>query len=149
MNVPQAPCFVLDTNVLLDLWLFDEPSVRPLRAALEARQWRALRSAACDAELADVIARHRFGLDESARERLLARWAACSEPIAVVRTAPLACADPDDQKFLDAAFSVKADALLTRDKTLLQLARRAAASGLAICTPAMVMQRLPAPCAGA
>jgi len=42
---------VLDTNVLLDLWLFDEPSTRPLRAAIESGAVLALRSAECDAEL--------------------------------------------------------------------------------------------------
>ena len=134
-----APRLVLDTNVLLDLWLFDDPSVRPLRAALEAGRLRALRSADCDAEFEEVIRRAQFGLDEAARYRLLARWSACSEPIAAVSPAPLACSDPDDQKFLDAAFSAGADLLLTRDKALLQLARRAEAVGLHIRSPAAAM----------
>lgn len=126
---------VLDTNVLLDLWLFDDPSVRTLRAALEAGRLRALRSADCDAEFEQVIARRQFGLDEEACRRRLARWSACSEPIAVVAAAPLACTDADDQKFLDAAFSAGADWLLTRDKALLKLARRAEAAGLRIGKP--------------
>ncbi len=131
-----APRAVLDTNVLLDLWLFDEPSTRALRAAVESGAVRALRSAATDAEFADVLGRPGFGLDERARAAMLARWAACSEPIAAVFAAPLACTDPDDQKFLDVAFSARADLLLTRDKALLRLARRAAAAGLAIRGPA-------------
>ena len=130
-----APRLVLDTNVLLDLWLFDEPSTRPLRAAIEAGAVRAVRSADCDAEFAGVIARARFGLDEASRRSVLARWTRCSAPIAAVAPAPLACADPDDQKFLDAAFSAGADALLTRDKALLKLARRAEAAGLRIRRP--------------
>jgi predicted nucleic acid-binding protein len=51
----------------------------------------------------------------------------------------LACTDPDDQKFLDAAFSAAADLLLTRDKALLKLARRAEAAGLLIRRPAAAM----------
>ncbi len=31
----SAPRVVVDTNVLLDLWVFDDPAVQPLRAALD------------------------------------------------------------------------------------------------------------------
>lgn len=127
---------VLDTNVLLDLWLFDDPAVRALRSAIESRRIIALRSPACDDELADVLARSEFGLDEAARAAMLQRWLECSKPIDALRAAPLACADADDQKFLDAAFSAGADALLTRDNALLCLACRAARAGLRILRPA-------------
>jgi putative PIN family toxin of toxin-antitoxin system len=139
VSAAGLPRLVLDTNVLLDLWLFDDPSVRPLRAAIEARSLQALRSADCDAEFTEVIGRAQFGLDEASRRAMLARWAACSEPIAEVAPAPLACADPDDQKFLDAAFSAGADWLLTRDKSLLKLARRAEVACLRIGRPAAAM----------
>ena len=127
---------VLDTNVLLDLWLFDDPSVRALRAAIEAGAVQALRSPDCDAEFADVLGRAQFGLDPPTRARLLAAWSACSEEIAPAAPAPLACSDPDDQKFLDAAFATGAELLITRDKALLQLARRAEAAGVRIRRPA-------------
>lgn len=135
MSATRLPRLVLDTNVLLDLWLFDDPSVRSLRTAIEAGELRALRSAECDAEFEQVLTRPQFALDDASRRSLLARWAACSGPIAGVAPAPLACADADDQKFLDAAFSAGADWLLTRDKGLLKLARRAEASGLRIGRP--------------
>ncbi len=141
-DFPGFPRIVLDSNVLLDLWLFDDPAVRPLRAAIEAGHLRALRSAACDAEFAEVLARRRFKLDPSDCERLLARWSACSAPIAVIAPAPVVCSDVDDQKFLDAAFSAQAHALLTRDKGLLQLARRAAAAGLTICAPTAALRQI-------
>ncbi len=35
-----------------------------------------------------------------------------------------ACRDPDDQKFLEAALNSRADFLLTKDRALLDLARR-------------------------
>jgi predicted nucleic acid-binding protein len=84
VSVGRAPGAVLDTNVLLDLLLFDDPSTRPLRAAIEAAALRPLRSADCDAEFAEVLARAQFGLDEASRRRILERWAGCSEPIAEV-----------------------------------------------------------------
>ena len=139
MKAGRVPRLVLDTNVLLDLWLFDDPAVRPLREGIENGSLRALRSADCEAELVEVIGREQFGLDEAARLAVLARWTACSEPIAAVSPAPLACTDPDDQKFLDAAFSAGADLLLTRDKALLTLARRAEAAGLRILRPDAAM----------
>lgn len=139
MNEGRVPGLVLDTNVLLDLWLFNDPSVRALRDGIEAGRLRPLRSADCDAEFEEVIGREQFGLDEAARRQLQARWMQCSAPIAHVAPAPFACTDPDDQKFLDAAFTAGADWLLTRDKALLRLARRAQVAGLRIARPAAVM----------
>lgn len=131
----MAPSAVLDTNVLLDLWLFDDPRVRPLREAIAAGRLRALRSRDCDAEFEAVLRREQFGLDAAACNALLDRWAGCSTQIEAVRPARLLCADTDDQKFLDAAFSARADLLFTRDKALLALACRAAFAGLRICVP--------------
>lgn len=130
---------VLDTNVLLDLWLFDDPSAQSLRTAIESGVLRPLRSRDCDAEFDNVLAREQFGLDEAARTALLQRWSACSEAIPWVAPAPITCTDPDDQKFLDAAFSAAADCLITRDRALLRLARRAEAAGLRILSPASPM----------
>ena len=136
MHTPGA---VLDTNVLLDLWLFGDPRVHDLRQALESNQLRALRSADCDAEFAEVLGRAEFGLDAEGRSRILVRWSECSAAIETVRPAPLVCADAADQKFLDAAFSAGARWLLTRDKALLALARRAQAAGLRIASPVAAM----------
>jgi putative PIN family toxin of toxin-antitoxin system len=129
---------VLDTNVLLDLWLFDDPSVRPLRQAIESGRVEPLRSRACDEEFAAVLARDSFGLKEPRQRALLAKWSGFGTTLQRLDPAPLACADPDDQKFLDAAFTGGADLLLTRDNALLQLARQAAALGLRIARPAAV-----------
>jgi predicted nucleic acid-binding protein len=46
------------------------------------------------------------------------------------------CRDPDDQKFLEAALNSRADFLLTKDRALLDLARRVAP--LRIMTPEAV-----------
>jgi predicted nucleic acid-binding protein len=86
-----------------------------------------------------VLQRQHFGLDAEGRSHILAQWAGASEAIDAVRPARLACVDPDDQKFLDAAFASGADWLLTRDKALLALARRAGAAGLRIGIPEAAM----------
>ncbi len=130
------PRVVFDTNVLLDFWVFDDPRAHALRAAFDDGRVVALRSADCDAELADVLARPRFALRADRQAALLARWQARAKPIAPDSRAPFACSDPRDQKFVELALCARAAALVTKDRALLALRRRAARVGLKIVTPA-------------
>ncbi len=127
---------VLDTNVLLDLWVFDDPGVASLRAALASGACVALRSRATDAELAEVLARPQFDLSAERQRALLADWNDSARPVERVFPAPWHCADPRDQPFLDLAFTARAQCLLTKDKALLRLARKAEPAGLLILAPA-------------
>ena len=45
------------------------------------------------------------------------------------------CTDPDDQKFIDLALSLPGATLLSRDRAVLKLARRARPLGMTIVTP--------------
>jgi predicted nucleic acid-binding protein len=129
---------VLDTNVFLDCWLFGDPSALPLKAAIEAGRVIAVRSAATDTELRDVLARPVFGLSAASAEARFAQW--CAHALLFDGPAPAApgirCTDPDDQKFLDLALAVRARVLFTKDKALLATARRARAHGLDVRAPA-------------
>jgi len=60
------------------------------------------------------------------------RWAAHVEPLPQAQSGGMRCTDPDDQKFIDLALQVGATALLSRDRAVLALARRARATGLQI-----------------
>ena len=131
----RPPRVVLDTNVLLDLWVFDDPGTRWLAAAIAARRVAALRTVAIDVELMDVLGRARFGLDLERQRQILAAWQATSECAPAPPLAALICSDPDDQKFLDLALHARAALLLTKDRALLKLRRRAAPLGLAIARP--------------
>lgn len=133
---PLHPRAVIDTNVLLDFWVFDDPAARPLRAALESGRINALRSGDCVDELAQVIMREKFTLATEARFDILREWDRLATPVARVFAAPVACSDPHDQKFLDLAYTARADWLVTKDKALLKLARRARRDGLLIVAPA-------------
>jgi putative PIN family toxin of toxin-antitoxin system len=126
---------VIDTNVLLDFWVFDDPAARPLRAAVESGQVNALRSGDSVDELTQVIMREKFELATDARFGVLRDWDRLATPVERVFTAPFACSDRDDQKFLDLAYTARADWLVTRDKALLKLARRARRDGLKILLP--------------
>jgi predicted nucleic acid-binding protein len=138
----SAPRIVLDTQILLDLWVFDDPVARPLLAALAGGAVTALRSQPTDDELARVLARPRFALASARQRAVFGAWQALARPVERLFAAPLGCSDPHDQKFVDLAFSARAHALVSRDKALLRLARRAAPAGLWIGTaPAFIARR--------
>ena len=127
---------VLDTNVLLALWLFRDPAVEALRAALDAGQLQPFRSPATDAEFAEVLRRPElFSVAPERQATLLDAWQASASPVDVIQSAPWVCRDPLDQKFLDLAVSAGASWLITRDRDLLKLARKARRQGLTIVTP--------------
>ena len=135
---------VIDTNVLLDLWVFADRDSVPLRAAIESRAIAPWRSEAVVAEFEDVLSRSTFGLDVGRRDEILRLWHRLAQPAADIRSAPWTCSDRRDQMFLDLAYSVRADCLVTKDKALLQLAQRARTSGLTITEPRHALERLPA-----
>ena len=56
------------------------------------------------------------------------------EPVAAPGP-PLRCRDPDDQMFIDLALSARAQWLVTRDRALLVLARRARLRGVTVIRP--------------
>jgi putative PIN family toxin of toxin-antitoxin system len=133
--VPSAEV-VVDTNVLLALWLFRDPVVEPLHAAFASGQLRPVRSTATDAEFAEVLARPElFSVEPERQLRLLEAWQAVATLAEASQVAPWTCRDPLDQKFLDLAVSAGAGWLITRDRDLLKLARKARRQGLMIVTP--------------
>ena len=60
------------------------------------------------------------------------RWAIVVEATGFRSPPGLRCTDADDQKFIDLALHFGAAALLSRDRAVLRLARRAATLGLSI-----------------
>lgn len=126
---------VIDTNVLLDFWVFDDPAARPLRRAIELGRVDALRSGLLVDELVDVLMRPKFELSTDRRFEILRDWDALAQAVERIDAAPLLCSDPSDQKFLDLAFTSAADWLVTKDKALLKLARHAQRRGLSILKP--------------
>lgn len=127
---------VLDTNVWLDWLVFAEPAVAPIARGIEIGALAALGSEETRAEWLAVIARPAFGLDERARAAAARSWDRWVRRCARAPACALACRDRDDQKFVDLAVAEHARWLVTRDKALLALARRAAgAHALSIVRP--------------
>lgn len=129
------PRVALDTNVCLDLFLFRDPRVAALWAALQAGQLHAITDAACREEWLRVLQYPQLALDEADRASAIAAFDAIVECVPASESeAPLSplprCRDPDDQKFLELARSAGADWLVTRDDELLRLGHRTRRDGL-------------------
>jgi putative PIN family toxin of toxin-antitoxin system len=127
------PRVVLDTNVCLDLFVFGDPRVATLRAALESGDVVAVTDTECREEWLRVLEYSQLRLDEAARAAAITAFDAQVRllPKSVVLDGVLPrCADPDDQKFLQLAHACGARWLLSRDDALLVLARRTRRDGL-------------------
>ena len=118
---------VLDTNIVLDLYVFDDPAARPVREALEAGALCWLATAPMREELARVLAYPQIaprlafhGRDAGAVLAQFDRWARLVAPAA---KAPITCKDPDDQGFIDLAVAHGAR-LYSKDKAVLVMRRR-------------------------
>jgi predicted nucleic acid-binding protein len=103
---------------------------------VEGGRVNALRSGASVDEFTQVILREKFTLPTETRFAILRAWDRLATPVAPVFAAPFPCSDRNDQMFLDLAYTARADWLVTKDKALLKLARRARRDALAILTPA-------------
>jgi putative PIN family toxin of toxin-antitoxin system len=120
---------VLDTNVWLDWLVFDDPAIAPIKAAVVAQAAEVFIDAACEYELERVLAYpfRKAVLDTGVQAAHLAasrRIATVSRDAAPSPTPLPVCRDPDDQKFLELARACRADFLVTKDRALLDLARR-------------------------
>lgn len=117
---------VLDTNVLVSLWIFSDSRYAPLRAALEDGRWQALANDATLAEFARVLNYPQFAVAPERQQQALAAYARLAEPVATAAERPPLprCKDKDDQKFLELACDGVADWLVSADRALLVLARR-------------------------
>ena len=152
---------VLDTNVVLDLLQFDDPTARPLLHALVAGR---VRCAVTDATLDEwrrVLAYPEFALDAARQAALFACYVSLSLPAASLEVdadlphkgTPIhyglkpvwsrmpRCSDPDDQKFLELAAASRAQGLVSKDRALLKLRRRCA-SRFQVMTPAEAVRWL-------
>jgi predicted nucleic acid-binding protein len=110
---------VIDTNIALDLLVFDNPDCLPLAAALAASQLRWLATAA--------MARRNL-----AAEAVLAAFDQRVHLVAEAPPrAPCVCKDPDDQVFIDLAVARRAR-LLSKDQAVLTMRKRLAAQGVVV-----------------
>jgi uncharacterized protein len=140
---------VLDTHIWLDWLVFEDAGIARLREAVRTKRAEIYIDAVCEAELARVLARGfaKRTLDAKAQEaciadmRRIARRIDAQAPEEERTRLPL-CRDADDQKFMEAALAARADALVTKDRELLRLARHRSRVPFRIVTPAELRTEL-------
>ncbi len=126
---------VLDTNILLDLFIFSDPQVAALRADLEAGLLRFVATDPMREELRRVLdypqLQPRMAAAGLAPAQVLAAFdqhATLCEP---APKAPFTCKDADDQKFIDLAVQHRAR-LFSKDKAVLCMAKRLLTLGVVV-----------------
>lgn len=124
MNVPFI---VLDTNICLDLFVFDDIHTRYLKKQLENKTLKAITRTDCYEEWKRVLDYPNLSLNEENKTKCLNDF---DHFIQLVEIEPKdyfllpQCKDKDDQKFLELAYDANALLLLTKDKALLKLASK-------------------------
>ena len=129
---------VLDTNVVLDCFLFCDPAAHLIACAVQSGQWNWISTLEMQQELTAVVVRPELARWQSRQTATLAAMLEYSESVeSPVCPAPagLTCSDSDDQMFIDLAWSRRVACLFTRDKALLGLARRARIDGVLVLRP--------------
>jgi putative PIN family toxin of toxin-antitoxin system len=139
----KSPRLVLDTNVLLSALMFRSAPISWLRLAWQGKAIIPLISRDTASEFLRVLGYPKFALDASEREELLADYLPWCETVPILVPPPILpnCRDPFDRPFLELALAGRADALVTGDKDLLELA---GAFAVPILTPAQMKEQLPA-----
>ncbi len=133
-----APAVVLDTNVVFDWLVFNNPGVTPVIDAIRSGQLRWLACPSMRGEAAWVLERGPLATRLESLEHALTCFDALAIRVDEPPRLPLPrprCSDASDQVFIDLALHHGARWLLTRDRALLKLARRLRAHGLQVLTP--------------
>jgi len=133
----DIPTVVLDTNIVLDLWLYQDPATPALLTALQQRQIQWVATQAMREELHRVLTyphiTERRLKQQIEVDWLLAQFDVHASLCDVAPRAPYVCKDPDDQKFIDLAVVHKA-LLISKDKQVLRLTNRLARLSVRVTT---------------
>ena len=127
---------VFDTNVLLDIFVFNDFRAIHLKQALLDGSIDALASPKTLEEFADVISRPLFALSQIEQEQLIKQWQSLARVVhdESLLPSPWRCQDPDDQVFLDLAYTSKPCTLMSKDNEVLKFVASAAKESVVIST---------------
>lgn len=142
--LPSPPRIVLDTNVLLDWLVFRNPEIAPVTQAVMSGRIAWVVTEPMRLELERVLTYAAVAARQPDVRGISASWEAHAVVLPPAARAPLRCRDEDDQKFIDLAVQARADWLLTKDRDLLKLAKRARLWGVNV-MPTAAWPGLPPP----
>ncbi len=133
---------VLDTNVVVDWLVFDDPFMLPLRERVLKGEIKVLTHEPAIVELRRVLGYKQLKLDTMRQEDIFKRY--CAQTAVFDMPADFSlkqlmlpggfprCRDRDDEHFLALAYHANADALVSRDNAVYGLKTRAAKFGMTI-----------------
>ena len=126
---------VIDTNIVLDIWVYQDPATPALLTALQEGTVHWLATPPMREELLRVLdyphIAQRRNRDGVSAEAVLAHFDRLAKIQAIAPKAPYICKDEDDQKFIDLAVAHHA-LLLSKDKQVLRLTNRLARLGVVV-----------------
>ncbi len=124
---------MLDTNIVLDVFVFSDIRAEPIRQALAANTLRWLATQPMRDELARVLAYpkivERLNFYALTADAVLKKYDQHAQIIEAAPKASLTCKDADDQKFIDLAVQHQA-LLISKDQHVLSMRKRLLAHGV-------------------
>ena len=135
MTEASAKTIVLDTNIVLDLWLYLDPATPALREALTSKRVDWVATKAMRDELERVLAYTNIVLrmqkGRLVAEDVLAEFDRFARLVPLADRAPYVCKDLDDQKFIDLACAYSCW-LVSKDKVVLTMRNRLGRVGVSV-----------------
>lgn len=133
---------VLDTNVVLDWLVFEDAGIDTLRRGIEERRISVITYELALEELRRVLGYPQLKLDPAKQTAVFETYRATASiaqvppgysPAQLMLPAGFPrCRDPDDDHFLALTHHAAADALVSKDKAVLKLRKRARKFGVTI-----------------
>jgi putative PIN family toxin of toxin-antitoxin system len=130
---------ILDTNIILDLFVFNDPDLANLKpallAGLESKRLNWIATADMRVELERVLTypkiTPRMAFYQVTADDVLAKFDLLATLVVPAPKAKWVCKDPDDQRFIDLAVQHQAT-LLSKDQAVLCMAKRMLTAGAVV-----------------
>ena len=130
--MPTQP-IILDTNIVLDTFVFNDPAAEPVRQALAKEELDWLATQPMRDELARVLAypkiAARLAFYQLSASDVLDKFDQHARLVDVAPKASVTCSDADDQKFIDLAVQHHA-LLLSKDSDVISMQKRLLSQGI-------------------
>ena len=124
---PLLPALVLDTNIVLDIFVFNDAAAQPVRDGLAAGQLDWIATQPMRVELERVLGypqiAPRLVFYQLSAADVLAHFDAHARLLPVPAKAPVTCSDADDLMFIDLAVAQRST-LLSKDKAVTSMQKR-------------------------
>jgi putative PIN family toxin of toxin-antitoxin system len=126
---------VIDTNVVLDMWVYKNKDVEALKAALYRADVLWIATDVMRQELSRVLSyphiHARLISAGLSPEEVMGSFDSLVGVVVVAPKSPYTCKDPDDQMFIDLAAAHKAT-LVSKDKCVLTMKNRLSRLGVSV-----------------